>query len=108
MKIAVFIVCWLAAFVVSAADHASADRPGTIDLNKNGKRDAYEDPSQPVEKRVSDLLKRMTLDEEIGQLWQIDLPKKLDPQVIARVRKGEVGSFLGIDATVETPVIRNK
>lgn len=30
----------------------------------------YKDPSQPVEKRVDDLLGRMTLDEKIGQLNQ--------------------------------------
>jgi beta-glucosidase len=108
MKIAVFITCWLAALVVSAAGPGSSSHSGVIDLNRNGKQDIYEDPSQPVEKRVTDLLKRMTLEEEIGQLWQIDLPKKMDPQVIARVRQGEVGSFLGSDATVETPLIRNQ
>ena len=43
---------------------------GWIDLNKNGRKNVYEDPSQPVDKRVNDLLKRMTLDEKIGQLWQ--------------------------------------
>lgn len=68
----------------------------------------YEDPSRPVERRVADLLKRMTLDEKVGQLWQIDLAKQLDPQVIARLRNAEVGSFLGSDATVETPIMRNK
>ena len=42
-----------------------------LDLNKDGRKDIYEDPSQPVKKRVADLLKRMTFDEKIGQLWQI-------------------------------------
>ena len=31
---------------------------GWIDFNKTGRRDIYEDPSQPIEKRVEDLLKQ--------------------------------------------------
>ncbi|MBP5791397.1 MAG: glycoside hydrolase family 3 C-terminal domain-containing protein [Kiritimatiellae bacterium] len=41
---------------------------GWIDFNKNGLKDVYEDPSQPVEKRVADLLSQMTLDEKSCQL----------------------------------------
>jgi len=100
--------CWLAALAVSAADPASIYHEGWIDLNKDGKENPYEDPSQPVERRVSDLLKRMTLDEKIGQLWQVDWARSLDPQTVARLRHGEVGSLLGSDAIVETPVMRNK
>ena len=36
------------------------------DLNKNGQVDPYEDWRLPVEKRVQDLLKRMTLEEKAG------------------------------------------
>ncbi|KAL3642795.1 hypothetical protein CASFOL_013610 [Castilleja foliolosa] len=32
----------------------------------------YKDPKQPVSRRVKDLLKRMTLEEKIGQMTQID------------------------------------
>jgi len=32
----------------------------------------YKDPNQPVEVRVDDLLSRMTLEEKIGQMTQID------------------------------------
>ena len=39
------------------------------DLNKNGKLDAYEDPRQPIEARVEDLLSQMTLDEKAGLLF---------------------------------------
>ncbi len=39
-----------------------------IDLNKNGKRDVYEDPSRPVDERVDDLLGQMTLEEKTCQL----------------------------------------
>lgn len=41
---------------------------GWIDLNKNGKKDVYEDASQPLERRVSDLVSRMNLTEKACQL----------------------------------------
>ena len=40
------------------------------DLNKNGKLDPYEDPRRPIEERVEDLLKQMTLEEKAGMLFQ--------------------------------------
>lgn len=43
-------------------------RQGWIDFNKNGKKDIFEDPSQPVESRVADLLSQMTLDEKTCQM----------------------------------------
>ncbi|MFA8449663.1 MAG: glycoside hydrolase family 3 N-terminal domain-containing protein [Bacteroidales bacterium] len=39
-----------------------------IDLNKNGKKDFYEDPEIDVEVRIADLLKQMTLEEKTCQL----------------------------------------
>jgi len=39
------------------------------DLNKNGKLDIYEDPRQPIEARVGDLLSQMTLEEKAGTLF---------------------------------------
>ncbi|WP_293309183.1 glycoside hydrolase family 3 N-terminal domain-containing protein [Pedobacter sp. UBA5917] len=39
-----------------------------IDFNKNGRLDIYEDKKQPVEARVADLLKRMTIEEKTCQL----------------------------------------
>jgi beta-glucosidase len=33
-----------------------------LDLNKNGKLDVYEDPRQPLDARVEDLLSQMTVD----------------------------------------------
>lgn len=43
-------------------------REGWIDLNKNGKMDVYEDPSQSVNARVDDLLGKMTLEEKSCQM----------------------------------------
>lgn len=39
------------------------------DLNKNGKLDVFEDPRQPLEARVEDLLSHMTLEEKAGTLF---------------------------------------
>jgi len=41
---------------------------GWIDFNKNGKMDVFEDPSQPIPKRIADLLTQMTVDEKTCQL----------------------------------------
>lgn len=41
---------------------------GWTDFNKNGEKDVYEDVSQPVDKRVSDLLKQMNITEKACQL----------------------------------------
>jgi len=38
--------------------------------SQNEKEPIYLDPSQPIEKRVNDLLKRMTLEEKVGQMNQ--------------------------------------
>jgi beta-glucosidase len=39
------------------------------DLNKNGRMDVYEDPTQPIEARINDLLKQMTLEEKAGMMF---------------------------------------
>ena len=63
-----------------------------------GAGEIYRDASQPVERRVEDLLGRMTLDEKIGQLYQsIAEPdwRPMEGQFDA-VRKGEIGSFINL------------
>lgn len=39
-----------------------------IDLNKNNIKDIYENPSQPIDERVDDLLSQMTLEEKTCQM----------------------------------------
>lgn len=41
---------------------------GWTDLNKNGRKDVYEDRTQPVEKRIDDLLAQMNSDEKTVQM----------------------------------------
>lgn len=43
-------------------------KKGWIDFNKNGVKDIYEDPSAPVDARIEDLLKQMTLEEKTCQM----------------------------------------
>ena len=43
--------------------------PAYRDLNKNGKMDVYEDKSQPIEKRIDDLIKQMTMEEKAGMMF---------------------------------------
>ncbi|MBO9659566.1 MAG: glycoside hydrolase family 3 C-terminal domain-containing protein [Chitinophagaceae bacterium] len=50
------------------AQTSSIYKKGWIDFNKNGRKDVFEDPSQPVDKRVEDLLAQMTLEEKTCQL----------------------------------------
>jgi len=39
-----------------------------IDFNKNGKKDIFEDPKQPTDARIKDLLSKMNVDEKTAQL----------------------------------------
>ncbi|HET8830266.1 MAG TPA: glycoside hydrolase family 3 N-terminal domain-containing protein, partial [Pelobium sp.] len=41
---------------------------GWIDLNKNGKKDVYEDPTRPLNERIKDLLSQMNLNEKTNQM----------------------------------------
>lgn len=51
--------------MVATALPAAAKTPFR-DLNHNGKRDAYENPALAVDKRVEDLMRRMTLEEKVA------------------------------------------
>src|SRR5271154_1048075 len=108
MRFATFFLFMFVALAVSASDSTSIYHAGWIDLNKDGKKNIYEDSSQPVQKRVNDLLKRMTLDEKIGQLWQPAFSADSDKQFAAQLQRGEIGSFLGGGELIESPVMRNK
>jgi beta-glucosidase len=68
------------------------------DLNKNGVLDVYEDPRQPVEARVEDLLSQMTLEEKAGTLFingsvvnqDGSIEAKEDTPGLARVAKNQM------------------
>jgi beta-glucosidase len=108
MKTLCIFLGWLLVMGAAAADSSSIYHDGWIDLDKNGKMDVYEDPSQPIKKRVNDLLRRMTLQEKLGQLWQGDLAAAEDAAMTRTIRDGGVGSFLGGSSRIENPLLRNK
>lgn len=53
-------------FVALRMQNCEEDIPTKSDLV------VYQNPNMPIEKRVSDLLSRMTLEEKIGQMMQVD------------------------------------
>jgi beta-glucosidase len=96
------------AFAAAGDDVPSIYHHGWIDLDKNGKMDVYEDPSQPIPRRVNDLLKRMTLQEKIGELWQDHMDRDADTAMAATIKEGGVGSFMDGSSLIETPTMRNR
>jgi beta-glucosidase len=80
---------------------------GWIDFNKNGTKDVYEDSTQPVEKRVADLMAQMSLEEKIGQLHQTTRDTNAVKIYKDQIQRGDMGSFLGGGEDIETPTIRN-
>ena len=81
---------------------------GWNDLNKNGRKDPYEDPAQPLTTRVDHLLKQMTLPEKLGQLNQLVRfadKAKLDAALFPLMRRGEVSSYIW---TAPNPALRNQ
>ncbi len=63
----------------------------------------YQDPSLPVQDRVDDLLSRMSLDDKIGQMTQVDR-SALNPQSdLATYRIGSVLSGGGSAPSPNTP-----
>jgi beta-glucosidase len=59
----------------------------------------YEDPSRPVSVRVSDLLSRMSLDEKLGQMTQVER-KVVTPDELAT---SGIGSILSGGGSAPTP-----
>lgn len=62
------VICFMGLSVLGQTFSRAMYHEGWIDLNKNGKKDIYEDPGQPIEKRVANLLSQMTLEEKTCQL----------------------------------------
>ncbi|MFC0527435.1 glycoside hydrolase family 3 N-terminal domain-containing protein [Phytohabitans kaempferiae] len=63
----------------------------------------YQDSAQPVPARVADLLGRMTLEDKLGQLTQVDRAALTSPQDIAAYRIGSILSGGGSAPADNTP-----
>ncbi|MGN6266217.1 MAG: glycoside hydrolase family 3 N-terminal domain-containing protein [Ginsengibacter sp.] len=67
MKITFLIICCFTT-TCAIAQQKSIYKKDWIDFNKNNVKDVFEDPTQPVDKRVEDLLSQMTMDEKTCQM----------------------------------------
>lgn len=63
-----FTLILFSTITVSFSPKIDIYKKGWIDLNKNGKKDIYEDPKQAIKTRVDDLISRMTLEEKTNQM----------------------------------------
>ncbi|MEG1545522.1 MAG: hypothetical protein RR382_13545, partial [Tannerellaceae bacterium] len=63
-QIALITVASLSGLSAIAQPKADIYHDTWTDFNKNGKKDLYEDPAQPVASRVANLLSQMTLEEK--------------------------------------------
>src|SRR5579864_3436221 len=107
MKSVLCLVGIFCATIALADDPPSIYHTDWIDLNKNGTKDIYEDSTQPVEKRVEDLLGQMTLEEKIGQLHQSIHDVDAVKIYRNRLQRGGIGSFFGGGEMIESPFQRN-
>jgi beta-glucosidase len=82
----------------------AATGPGAALAAPASTRPAYLDPHRPVAQRVADLLRRMTLEEKVGQMTQAERNGlDADPQQITDLNLGSVLSGGGSVPTPNTP-----
>ncbi|PKQ64092.1 glycosyl hydrolase [Labilibaculum manganireducens] len=60
-------MCLLFFSNIALAQKSGIYKKGWIDFNKNGKKDIYEDSTQPIDIRVANLLSQMAVDEKTCQ-----------------------------------------
>jgi len=94
------------ALCFACAPSASNTSPVTAQASSPPADALYRNASIPIEQRVDDLLRRMTLEEKLGQLHLSHSQRgKSDPSAFAdQIRAGEFGSIIWI---IEDPAQRN-
>ena len=70
--------------MASCSPNVSTTPPFAATLAQTLPAPIFPDPSRPIEARVEDLLMRMTIDEKIGQMTQVDLTS---------IRSGDVTTY---------------
>lgn len=63
-----FLIIFCISALSTMAQQKNIYKKGWIDFNKNNVKDVFEDPAQPVDKRVEDLLSQMNMDEKTCQM----------------------------------------
>jgi beta-glucosidase len=81
----------------------SVQRPSPAVDAENAGLPLYQDPNAPIPDRVADLLARMTLDEKIGQMTQVERGSLNDIEDIATYRLGSLLSGGGSSPSRNTP-----
>ena len=107
-----FILAIVCATCVAACDRVSAETAVVENRAVQAEDRAWLDHEQPIDERVRLLLAKMTLEEKIGQMWQLC---GLGPEgtltgdgraarksLVADIRDGRVGSVLN---EVDTPTV---
>jgi beta-glucosidase len=68
MKKLPLLLSLLGLAISASAQQKNIYHKGWVDFNKNGRMDVFEDPSQNIEKRITDLLNQMTVEEKTCQM----------------------------------------
>jgi beta-glucosidase len=102
----IFSFLFLLSFILSACGMQTPAAPVSIQspviATKTSESPISTNPSQPVETRVDDLLKRMTLDEKIGQMTQVE-KNSIGPGDITKYYIGSILSGGGGSPSENTP-----
>lgn len=65
-----------------------------LDRNNNGKLDIYENPNEPLDKRVSDVLSQMTLEEKLHLLKGSGISSAMGSDYVPTAIPGAVGTIV--------------
>lgn len=88
-----FTLFLLTSFLLTSCSSGATVTPASAEFTETPMQDfgpeIYTDPSQPVEARIEDLLKRMTIDEKIGQMTQVE-KNSIQPGDITRYAIGSI------------------
>jgi beta-glucosidase len=100
----IFSFFFLLSLILSACGEATVTPVPTTESEASDNFGAaiYTDSSQPVEARVEDLLKRMTLEEKIGQMTQVER-FSIQPGDITKYNIGSILSGGGGSPSENTP-----
>ncbi|HKE14300.1 MAG TPA: glycoside hydrolase family 3 N-terminal domain-containing protein [Kofleriaceae bacterium] len=96
-SIQVLLLAALSAALAACAGGARAPGADSADTDAAGDSDAAGERAGRDSPRIDELLGRMTIEEKLGQLAQVaGVRLPLEESFLAPIRRGEVGSLLGV------------